>query len=318
MVQVCEDWFARMRMLLLRTSAAGNNHALTLHHAYARLGDLKTQLRHLQLAAATELAQQQQAEKQMAEQQLAEQQRVAKETAAKDMAAKETAVKEQAERQQPASGEAGRQQTAADTLSLPGRPLSSVSASSSKQKPSQTSSEHTSGRSDATPAPLDSTAVPAPLDSTAVPAPLGTVKQSVRAIPKGLLEIQAEQAAESAQQAAAKAAASSPAQHRSKKQGQASSASSPAPATSSDKSQAKVLQVKRPKPGQTPTANATSGSLRVVPLMRNAAGKVAVVETPLVQQKVKLMARPQVLRSRWTQMFWYHAWTKTCCEHFGM
>lgn len=310
MVQVCEDWFSRMRMLLLRTSAAGNNHALTLHHAYARLGDLKTQLRHLQLAATAELAQQQQAEKQMAEQQLAEQQQVAKENADKDKASKETAVKEQAERQQPASEEAGRQQTAADTLSLPGRPVSSVSASSSKQKPSQTSSDHTSGRSDAT---------PAPLDSAAVPAPLGTVKQSVRAIPKSLLEIQAEQAAESAQQAAAQAAASSPAQNRSKKQGQASSASSPAPATSSDKSQAKVLQVKRPKPGQTPTANATPGSLRVVPLMRNAAGKVAVADNPFVQQKVKLMARPQVLSSRRTHMFQNYACmlgSKTCCEQF--
>ncbi|KAL0054989.1 hypothetical protein WJX82_005498 [Trebouxia sp. C0006] len=50
--KVCEDWFTRMRMLLLRTSAASNSPHLTLHHAFARLADLKAQLRHLQAAAA--------------------------------------------------------------------------------------------------------------------------------------------------------------------------------------------------------------------------------------------------------------------------
>ena len=57
-LQVCEDWFTRMRLLLLRTSAAANAPHLTLHHAYARLVDLKSQLRHLQAAAAAEAAQQ--------------------------------------------------------------------------------------------------------------------------------------------------------------------------------------------------------------------------------------------------------------------
>ena len=47
-----------MRLLLLRTSAASNSPHLTLHHAYARLVDLKSQLRHLQAAAAAEAAQQ--------------------------------------------------------------------------------------------------------------------------------------------------------------------------------------------------------------------------------------------------------------------
>lgn len=47
-----------MRLLLLRTSAASKAPHLTLHHAYARLADLKSQLRHLQAAAAAEAAQQ--------------------------------------------------------------------------------------------------------------------------------------------------------------------------------------------------------------------------------------------------------------------
>ena len=63
------DWFTRMRMLLLRTSAASNNPYLTLHHAFVRLADLKAQLRHLQAAAATEAAQQLQEQLQAQKQQ---------------------------------------------------------------------------------------------------------------------------------------------------------------------------------------------------------------------------------------------------------
>ena len=58
-----------MRMLLLQTSAAANAPHLTLHHAYARLTDLKSQLRHLQAAAAAEAAQQLQGQLQAQRQQ---------------------------------------------------------------------------------------------------------------------------------------------------------------------------------------------------------------------------------------------------------
>ena len=44
-VQVCEEWFARMRPLLLRLAVAVDAHPAVLSHATAQLADLKGQLR---------------------------------------------------------------------------------------------------------------------------------------------------------------------------------------------------------------------------------------------------------------------------------
>lgn len=265
-LQVCEDWFARMRILLLRACAAANNHALALYHAYARLGDLKSQLHHLQAAAAAELAQQQQAEKQSAEQQLAQQQLAHKGKAAEECET-EGGDKPQSDKQHP------EMQTQPSQAPLP------PATSASHQQPAHTNSK--AGLSSAAHTP-----------ASAHQAPLSKSQQYTPSIPaaKSLLEIQAEQAAESAEAAAAKAAASSPSKFRNKPS-RANSAHSPAQNTAS---QAKVLHVKRPKPGQLPAANGLAGPPKVVPLTRTVAGKVAVAETVPVPGTIKLMARPQV------------------------
>lgn len=46
-LQVCEDWFVRMRPLLLRTSAAAAMHHATIRHGLRRLADLKHQMQGL-------------------------------------------------------------------------------------------------------------------------------------------------------------------------------------------------------------------------------------------------------------------------------
>ena len=264
-MQVCEDWFARMRMLLLHTSAAANNHALTLHHTYARLGDLKFQLRHLKAAAAAEEAQLKQAEKQ-----LAKKEKEAREEAARQQAAAET------------------QLDAAHNSPLQADPASAESFLHPQARRSS----------------LPQSMTAATNATKQAPEPTGVLQQSIQPAAKSLLEIQAEQAAESAQAAAAKAAASSPSRSRNKA-AKASSTVTPAQKPSADKSQAKVLQVKRPKPGQPPASNSSSGSLKVVPLTRNAAGKVAVAESLPVPGKIKLMARPQVQDELRYHAMWY-------------
>ncbi|KAK9805272.1 hypothetical protein WJX72_010214 [[Myrmecia] bisecta] len=50
--KVCEDWFMRMRPLLMRTAAASEHHQATLHHALARLAELRSQMRILAANAA--------------------------------------------------------------------------------------------------------------------------------------------------------------------------------------------------------------------------------------------------------------------------
>lgn len=266
-MQVCEDWFARMRMLLLRTSAAANNHALTLHHAYARLGDLKSQLRHLKAAAAAEEAQLKQAEKQLAK-------------------------KEKEERE-----EAARQQAAAETQ------LDAAQNSPLQADPASAESFlHPQARRSSLPQSM--TAATNATKQAPVSEPTGVLKQTIQPAAKSLLEIQAEQAAESAQAAAAKAAASSPSRSRNRA-AKTSSTVTPAQKPFADKSQAKVLQVKRPKPGQPPASNSAPGSLKVVPLTRNAAGKVAVAESVPMPGKIKLMARPQVQDELPHHTMWY-------------
>jgi hypothetical protein len=50
--QVVDEWFVRIRGLLMRTSVAAGATHLTLAHAYARLTALGAQLRQLQRASA--------------------------------------------------------------------------------------------------------------------------------------------------------------------------------------------------------------------------------------------------------------------------
>ena len=52
LLQVCEEWFARMRGLLMHTAAATDSHHLTLAHAAARLCSLQSQLWALHKAKA--------------------------------------------------------------------------------------------------------------------------------------------------------------------------------------------------------------------------------------------------------------------------
>ena len=54
-LQVVDEWFVRIRGLLMRTSAAAGAAHLTLANAYARLVALAAQLRQLQRAAAAAL-----------------------------------------------------------------------------------------------------------------------------------------------------------------------------------------------------------------------------------------------------------------------
>ena len=51
-MQVVDEWFVRIRGLLMRTSVASNAPHLTLAHAYARLAALAAQLRQLQRTSA--------------------------------------------------------------------------------------------------------------------------------------------------------------------------------------------------------------------------------------------------------------------------
>ena len=46
-MQVCEEWFTRMRPLLLRLSVAAEKHTSVIHHSHATLVGLKLQMRAL-------------------------------------------------------------------------------------------------------------------------------------------------------------------------------------------------------------------------------------------------------------------------------
>ena len=276
-------------MLLLQTSAASSSHALTVHHAYARLGDLKAQLRHLQAAAAAELAQQQ-VEKRQAEQLEAEQQQ-----AQRAEAAKQEAEASKAENLHIQQGQHRKKQVDSAAQHVSSR-LPAVEAPTSALKQTSAPSHAQHGAMSSGSSIVHVAREPVPLESI----PLSKPRQAVQSAPKSLLEIQAEQEAESAQAAAAKAAVSSPAKRRNKP-GHLPSASSPAQQSSSDsKSQARVLQVKRQKPGQNPAANIPAANVaaaipvKVLPLPRNAAGKAAAAEAVAAPAKIKLMARPQV------------------------
>ncbi len=44
-MQVCDDWFARIRPLLLRLSLVADKHTSVIQHAHATLAGLKQQMR---------------------------------------------------------------------------------------------------------------------------------------------------------------------------------------------------------------------------------------------------------------------------------
>ena len=61
-IQVCEEWFSRMRGLLMRTAAAADSPHLTLAHATARFATLQQQLAALRKVRDTAVEEQAAAE----------------------------------------------------------------------------------------------------------------------------------------------------------------------------------------------------------------------------------------------------------------
>lgn len=254
-LQVCEDWFTRMRLLLLRTSAASNAPHLTLHHAFARLIDLKSQLRHLQAAgaaaeAAQQLHKQLQAQRQQAQleeaqaaEQLAEAQASSlsprldsSATAAETMHAADSPAAQQVQ-----SGGAQQQRISSlqpnmhHSKQAPGHDYSNLAASTSGiGLPADCAQQP--------PAASVSTAA-APPQPAAAPVSLlnGKAIQPSRLAPMGLLQIQAEQEAEAARNAEAARAVPSGRQGKGK---QKSDGAQPLQAAgASQPGQARVLQV---------------------------------------------------------------------------
>ncbi|KAL0019463.1 hypothetical protein WJX77_007420 [Trebouxia sp. C0004] len=294
--KVCEDWFTRMRMLLLRTSAASNSPHLTLHHAFARLADLKAQLRHLQAAAATEAAQQLQAQLQAQRQQT--QLRKAEAEAA------EQALEPKAQTTPPSLFTSA---VTVDSANIDHLPSTSQSISSQRQgrpyqphlqpdqfKPGSPGPAPSAGQGSPAQQPQSPSAGAVlallPVSTTLAPASLfrPDAVKSDRTAPLGLLEIQAEQEAEAARAAEAAAARSSHGRgsHRASAK-QAPSYVSDGPA---QRGQSRVLQVKRQKPGQVTPMLPTP---KVLPLTKAPSGKVVVATPAPTPGKIKLMARPQ-------------------------
>lgn len=246
-MQVCEDWFTRMRMLLLRTSAASNSPHLTLHHAVARLADLKAQLRHLQAAAAVEAAQQLQEQLQ----------------AQRQHAQFLNAETEAAEQAHPISPSLLTSAVTVDSANIDHLPSTSQSMSSQRQarpyqphlqfdhfKPGSPGPAPSAGQGSPARQPLSGAspsagAVPAPPPASAALAPTSLFRpdpvKSDRPAPLGLLEIQAEQEAEAAR--AAEAAAARPSHGRGSHRGSAKQAPSPVSDAPAQRGQSRVLQV---------------------------------------------------------------------------
>ena len=243
-----------MRLLLLRTSAASNSPHLTLHHAYARLVDLKSQLRHLQAAAAAEAAQQLQEQLQAQRQQAQPEKAQAAEHLAEVQASSP-------------SPHPDCSATAAETMQANGSPSAHQVRSSSEQQ--RTSSlqpnlhhskqplDHSSGNMAAStlvkgfPGTQPAQQPPAASASTAAAPSLpidapeslltGKAVQPSKLAPKGLLEIQAEQEAEAARNAEAARAVPSGRHGKGKQKSDGTQSSQTAGA--SQPGQARVLQV---------------------------------------------------------------------------
>lgn len=219
--QVCEDWFTRMRRLLLQTSVAANAPHLTLHHAYSRLVDLKSQLRYLQAAAAAEAAQQLQEQLQAQTQQAQLEQARAAEQLAEAQASSQVplpnlpltapdmahANSSPVVAQQPQSSTGHQQQHflshqshlhPSHPIKLPGlSPSHSAADSSLIGSPGTHSARQ--------PPAASSSDAATPSQPAAAPVSLFTGKapQASKPAPMGLLEIQAEQEAEAARSAEA-------------------------------------------------------------------------------------------------------------------
>ncbi len=251
-MQVCEDWFTRMRMLLLRTSAASNSPHLTLHHAFARLADLKAQLRHLQAAAAVEAAQQ-----------LQEQLQAQRQQAQLIDAESEAAEQALEPRAHPMSPSPSTSAVTIDSANIDHLPSSRQSVSSQRQgrpyqphlqpdhfKPGSPGAAPSAGQGSPAQQPQSGAspsagAVLAPPPASAALAPTSLFRpdpvKSDRAAPLGLLEIQAEQEAEAAR--AAETAAARPSHGRGSHQASAKQAPSPVSDAPAQRGQSRVLQV---------------------------------------------------------------------------
>ena len=258
-LQVCEDWFNRMRLLLLRTSAASNAPHLTLHHAYARLVDLKSQLRHLQAAAAAEAAAE-------AAQQLQEQLQAQRQQAQ---------IEEAEAAEQLAEAQANSLSPQLDLTATAAKTVHANSSSSAQQvrysgdqqqrisslhpklhhykQPPVCSSSHSAATTSVIgssadqpaqqpPAASASTAA-APSQPAAAPVSLltGKASQPSKLAPMGLLEIQAEQEAEALRNA--EAARAVPSGRHGKGKQKSDGAQPPQAAGAAQPGQARVLQV---------------------------------------------------------------------------
>ena len=265
-MQVCEDWFTRMRMLLLRTSAAAKAPHLTLHHAYARLADLKSQLRHLQAAAAAEAAQQLQDHLQAQRQQAQLEEAQAAQRLATTQAHTETPHSAQSASpadtppiasssspamQQPQSTIHQQQQSLLSQARVhPKEGLEQVAGQSHPQSQTASSAATAVGfqshfPAQQPPAASSSTAA-APSKPTAAPASsllTGQPQQTSRPAPIGLLEIQAEQEAEAARAAEAAKAAKESRGGRGRQKTEGNQPSRASSAGASQPGQPRVLQV---------------------------------------------------------------------------
>lgn len=213
-----------MRLLLLRTSAASNAPHLTLHHAYARLIDLKSQLRHLQAAAAAEAAQQlqvqlhaQRQQAQLEEAQAAEQ--MAEAQASSTSPHQDPAVIA-AEKRHANDSPAAQHSQPSDNQQQPVSSLQPHPHHSHTQQPTGLTSNHPAVNalvigSPGTHSPQQPPAAsPSASKPAAAPVSLltGKATQPGKQAPMGLLEIQAEQEAEAVRKAEA-ARAGQPVRH---------------------------------------------------------------------------------------------------------
>ena len=244
----------RMRMLLLRTSAAANSSHLTLHHAFARLADLKAQLRHLQAAAAVEAAQQLQ-------QQLQAQRQQAQLQEAREAQDALQLLETQLNSQLPTPPESAvtsakavnntldTNHSQASQRSAPShqphlRPHQSkpdsLDPESSTQQDSPARQPHSAGRASIGKGHADS-AVPPALPPGSLFKPEG--QKLERPAPVGLLAIQAEQEAEAARAAEAAAAKPSTRSGKGPFHGKSNQVAASVPDGSSQRGQSRVLQV---------------------------------------------------------------------------
>ena len=238
-----------MRMLLLRTSAASNSPHLTLHHAFARLADLKAQLRHLQAAAAVEAAQQLQEQLQAQRQQA-------------QLLNAETEAAEQPQAH-PTSPSLSTSAVTVDSANIDHLPSTSQSVYSQRQgrpyqphlqpdqfKPGSPGPAPSAGQGSPAQQPQSEAspsagAVLAPPPASAALAPTSLFRpdpvKSDRPAPLGLLEIQAEQEAEAAR--AAEAAAARPSHGRGSHWASAKQTPTPVSDAPAQRGQSRVLQV---------------------------------------------------------------------------